>query len=91
MLRAFTIGFQKVYKSCLLLLMALSALMDTLLHCCQFEGSYYDCLCLKVPTMIVYDVTTKVLEIKKFPQHTIAELNSAIIFIVLFSQEKPLR
>ena len=29
MLRAFTVGFYKVYKSCLLLLMALTGLIDT--------------------------------------------------------------
>ena len=44
MLRAFTVGFQKDYKSCLLLLVALPGLIDTLLHSCQREGLYYDCL-----------------------------------------------
>ena len=41
--------------------------------------------------MIVYDVATKVLDTKSFPQHNIAGLISGITFIVLFSQEKPLR
>ena len=41
--------------------------------------------------MIVYDVAPKVFDTGKFPQHTIADLNSGIIFIVLLSQEKPLR
>ena len=41
--------------------------------------------------MIVYDVATKELDTESFPQHTIADLNSGITFIVLFSQEKPLR
>ena len=41
--------------------------------------------------MTFYDVTTKVLDTEKFPQHNIADLNSGITFIVLFSQEKPLR
>ena len=44
MLRVFTVGFQKVYKSCLLLLMALPGLIDTLLNKCQLEGSCYDCI-----------------------------------------------
>ena len=44
MLRAFTVGFQKVYENCLLLLVALSGLIDTLLHSCLLEGSCYDCL-----------------------------------------------
>ena len=54
-----------------------------------------DTLCmvanLKVPTMIVHDVATKVLDTEIFNQHTIAELTPGITFIVLFSQEKPLR
>ena len=40
--------------------------------------------------MIVYDVSTKILDTKSFPQHNIACLISGITFIVLFSQEKPL-
>ena len=46
---------------------------------------------LKVPAMIVYDVATKVLDTESFLQHTIADLSSDITFIVLLSQEKPLR
>ena len=46
---------------------------------------------LKVPAMIVYDVAIKVLGTEEFPQHKIAQLNSSATFIVLFSQEKPLR
>ena len=38
--------------------------------------------------MIAYDVATKVLDTESFPQYNIAGL---ITFIVLFSQEKPLR
>ena len=41
--------------------------------------------------MIVYDVATKELGTESFPQHTTADLKSGITFIVLFSQEKPLR
>ena len=41
--------------------------------------------------MIADDVVTKVLDTKSFPQHNIAGLISAITFIVLFSQDKPLR
>ena len=41
--------------------------------------------------MIVYEVATKELDTESFPQHNIADLNSGITFIVLFSQEKPLR
>ena len=37
--------------------------------------------------MIVFYVATKVLDTEKFPQHTNADLNSGITFIVLFSQE----
>ena len=44
MLRAFTVVFQKVYKSCLLLPVALPDLIDTLLHSCQLEDSCYDSL-----------------------------------------------
>ena len=79
MLCTFIVGFQKVYKSCLLLLVALPGLIVTLLQS------------LKVSSMIVYDVATKVLDTELFPQHTIADLSSGITFIVLFSQEKPLR
>ena len=46
---------------------------------------------LKVPAMTAYDVATKVLDKELFSQHNIAGLNSGITFIVLFSQEKPLR
>ena len=46
---------------------------------------------LKDPAMIVYDVTTKVLDTEIFPQGNIAGLISSITFIVLLSQEKPLR
>ena len=44
MLCAFTVGFWKIYKSCLLLLVSLPGLFDTLLHSCQLQGSFYDCL-----------------------------------------------
>ena len=39
--------------------------------------------------MNVFDAEIKVLDTEIFPQHTIADLNSGITFI-LFSQEKPL-
>ena len=81
MLRAITVGFQKVLKSCLLLLVALSGLIDTL---CTVAS-------LTVPAMIVYDVAAKVLGTEEFPEHNIAELNSGTTFIVLFNQEKPLQ
>ena len=73
---AFTVGFQKVYKSCLLLLVALPGLIVA---------------SLKGVAMIVFDVAKKVLDTEKFPQHTIVDLNSGISFIVLCSQEKHLR
>ena len=41
--------------------------------------------------MIVYDVATKVLDTESFPKHSIAALISGIKFIVLISQEMPLR
>ena len=41
--------------------------------------------------MIVYDVVTKVLDTEIFPQGNIAGLISGVTFIILFSQEKPLR
>ena len=46
---------------------------------------------MKIPAMIFYDMATKVLDTESFPQHIIAGLMSGIIFILLFSQEKPLR
>ena len=39
--------------------------------------------------MIVFEVETKVLDTEIFPQYAIADLNSSITIIVLFSQEKP--
>ena len=71
MLCAFTVGFLESFKSCLLLLVALPGFIDTLAVAS-----------LKVPAMIVYDVATKVLDTKLFPQHTIADLNSGIHFFV---------
>ena len=41
---AFTVGFWKDYRVCFLLLVTLSAFIDTLLHSCQLEGSFYDYL-----------------------------------------------
>ena len=40
--------------------------------------------------MIVYEVATKEPDTESFPQHAIADLNSGITFIVLFSQKNPL-
>ena len=81
MLRSFTVSFEKVLKSCLLIFMALPVLIDTL---CTVAG-------LKAPAMLVYDMATKVFGIELFPHHNIADLNSSITFIILLSQEKPLR
>ena len=80
-LRAFTVNFEKVLKSCLLLFAVLLGLIDTF---CTVAS-------LKVPTMTVYDVATKVLGTEEFPQHNITDLNSCITFIVLTSREKLLR
>ena len=44
MLCTFTVGFQKIYKSCILLFVALPGLIDTLFHSCQLEGPCSDCL-----------------------------------------------
>ena len=41
--------------------------------------------------MIAFEVETKVLDTEIFPQYAIADLNSSITIIVLFSQEKPSR
>ena len=41
--------------------------------------------------MTVYDVAAKVLDAEIFNQYSIANLNSSIAFIVLLSQEQPLR
>ena len=68
MLHTFTVGFQKILKSCLLLPVALPGLINTLLTVAS----------LKVPAMTVYDVATKVLDTEVFPQHNIADLNSGI-------------
>ena len=80
MVCTFNVGFQKDYKSCFFLLVDLAGLIDTLLHRCQLEGSYCDCL-----SRGDKGDTEKVL------QYIIADLNSSITFIVLFGQEKPLR
>ena len=53
MLRAFTVGFEKVLKSCLLLLAALPGLIDTL----------FTVASLTVLAMVIYDVATKVPEL----------------------------
>ena len=66
MLRAFNVGFQKVYKSCLLLLVA-------------FPGFFVCTVAsLNVPAMIVCEVARKVTDTELFPQHIIADLNSGI-------------
>ena len=72
----------KVIKSYPLFLAALLNLIGTL---CSVTT-------LKVPAMIVNEVATvDVLGTEFFPQHNIADLNSGITFIVLFSQEKSLQ
>ena len=68
-------------KSFHLLLLALLGLIDTL---CRVAS-------LKVPAMIVYNMATKALGTEEFPKHNIADLNPGITFIVLFTQEMPLR
>ena len=40
--------------------------------------------------MIVYELATERLDTELFPQHTIADLNFGIKFIVLLSRDKPL-
>ena len=52
MLLVFTVSFFRKFISCLLLLVFLSGLIDNLLHSCQ----------LKVLSMFVFDVETKVLD-----------------------------
>ena len=44
----------------------------------------------KVLYQTAFDTDTKSVDTEIFPQYTIADLNSDITFIVLFSQEKPL-
>ena len=70
-------------RSCLLLLVSLPRLIDTLAQLLAPSCLWrvYDCLW----------VVTKVLDTESFPQHNIASLISGITFIVSFSQEKPLR
>ena len=41
--------------------------------------------------MTVFDAITKIFDTEIFSQHTIADLNPGITFIILFNQEKPLR
>ena len=80
MLRALTVGHLESFKSCLLFLVALPGLIDTIAQLLAW-GPYY---------MIVYDVAMKVLDTGSFPQHNIAGLISGITFIFLLSREKPL-
>ena len=70
--------FWKIYKSCVLLLVALPDLIDTL---AQLPAS------LKVPAMIVYDVATKVLDTEIFLHHTIVDLN-LWYYIYCFAQSE---
>ena len=64
--------------SCLLRLVALPTLIEIFLQSCQLGG------------LIVFKGDKKVLHVEILPQHTIADLNFGITF-VLFSQEKPFR
>ena len=66
MLPAFTVGLQNDYKCCLLFLVTLHGLIDTLLHSCQPEGPCYDYL----------SRGDKGLNTEKFPEGTIGDLNS---------------
>ena len=61
MLHAFTVGFEKVLKNCLLLLAALPGLI----------GIFCTVASLKVPAMIIFDLATEVLGTELFPQHNI--------------------
>ena len=56
-LRVFTVGFEKVLKSCLLLVAASTGLIEFF---CATAG-------LRVPTMVVYAVATKILDRELFP------------------------
>ena len=69
MLRAFTVDFEKVSKSFLLLLAALPSLI---------ASTFYTGASLKVPVIIVYDVATKILGTELFPQHNIAKITLAL-------------
>ena len=80
MLRAFTVGFERVLKSFLLLLATLPGLIVTLLQVA----------CWMVSAMTEYDVATRVFDTELLLQQNIGDLISGITFIVLFSQEKPL-
>ena len=51
----------------------------------------YTVASFKILSMIVFDVKTRVLDTEIIIQHNIADLNSGIIFTVLFGQEKPLQ
>ena len=44
MLRAVTIDFERVFKSCLLLLATFPGLIGTLFQSCLLEGPCYDCV-----------------------------------------------
>ena len=66
--------FSESFKSCLLFLVALTGLIDTLAQL----------LSLKVPAMVVYEMAMNVLYTKWFHQHNIAGLISGITSIVLF-------
>ena len=57
MLRVFTVGFEKVLKSCLLLVAASTGLIEFF---CATAG-------LRDPTMVVYAVATKILDRELFP------------------------
>ena len=72
MLHDFTYRFQKVYKSCPLFLVVLHGLIGTLLHSSI----------LKVLTMIVFEVETKILDTKIFPQHTTTAWVLALHFLI---------
>ena len=45
---------------------------------------------MKVLSVIVFDVDTKVFDTEIFPQHAISDLKSDITFTAFFSQEKNL-
>ena len=52
---------------------------------------FYTVISLKVLSLIIFEVETKILATEIFPQHTIAGLDTDITFIVLIGQEKPSR
>ena len=81
MFRAFTVGFKKSFRVAFYFSWFCPVKLTT----------FCTAASLKVLFINAFDAETKKLDTDIFPQHTIADLNSSITFIVLFSQKKPLR